>query len=255
VASEPVDLPAQDVAAVVHRAFPGAVPAADYIAWTVAACAEHGMTPEVTLPILVTCRDEVLTDFKAFVSSSWGLTFSGSSLGGSFTMGRTGLDAARRHIPETELPLRVAFFVFPHVGIDADGVIGNIQRQGRANTSLACGAIITMREQFLSGEVRLEFDPTDPEMSLLRQRIAPHLLGRPVPDLVTITELVREAAVDDLVATGITTGGPIGDLAVFTGLLVNGPNETSWVWPNAATVHRQHEAVSIDLDIAQMRDF
>jgi hypothetical protein len=218
------------------------------------ACREHGMTPEQTLPILVTCRDEVLTDFKTLVSNAWGLTFSGMSLGGAFTMGSTGLDAARRHIPDNELPLRAAFFVFPHIGIDEDGVVGNLRRQGRTTTSLACGAIITMREQFLSGQVRLEFDPTDAEMSLLRQRIAPRLLGREIPDLIGVTEFVREAAVDDLLATGITTGGPVGDLALFSGLVVNGPNETTWVVPDITSVRRQDESVIFDLDPSQVQD-
>lgn len=243
-----------DVRSVVRGAFPTAVPADVFIEWTLASGARHGMTPDVTLPILVTCRDEALTDFKNLVSQAWGLTFSGMSLGGAFTMGRTGLDAARRHIPDAELPLRAAFFVFPHIGIDEDGVIGNIRRQGRATTSLACGAIITMREQFRTGEVRLEFDPTDPEMSLLRQRIAPMLLGRPIPDLVDLTELVREAAVDDLLATGITTGGPVGDLALFSGLVVNGPNETTWVVPDVTSIRRHDESIIFDLDPAEMAD-
>jgi hypothetical protein len=238
---------------VVQGAFPGAILASEYIDWTVSACAPHDMTPEHTLPILVTCRDEVLTDYKALVSNAWGLTFSGTSLGGAFTMGRTGLDAARRHIPETELPLRVAFFVFPHVGIDEDGVIGNIKRQGRTTTSLACGAIVGMREQFLSGEVRLEFDPTDPEMSLLRQRIAPQLLGKPVPGLVAMTEMVRDAALADLLATGVTTGGPIGDLAIFSGLLINGPEESTWIWSDIASFREHNDGTVFDLHVPQVQ--
>jgi hypothetical protein len=170
-------------------------------------------------------------------------------------MGRTGLDAARRHVPEAELPVRVAFFVFPHIGIDAGGEIGNIRRQGRLHTSRACGAIITMHDQFLSGQVRLEFDPTDPEMSLLRQRIAPQLLGRDVPDLVTMTTMVRDAALEDLLATGITTGGPVGDLAIFSGLLVNGPEETSWVWSDIASFRRHDTSSIFDLHSTDLSDF
>jgi len=251
VTTENPATPRDQTREVVQRAFPGAVLAQDYIAWSVRACAEHGMTPEHTLPILVTCRDEVITDYKALVSNTWGLTFSGDSLGGAFTMGRTGLDAARRHVPEAELPVRVAFFVFPHIGIDAGGIIGNIRRQGRLHTSRACGAIITMHEQFESGHVRLEFDPTDPEMSLLRQRIAPQLLGREIPDLVTMTTMVRDAALEDLLATGITTGGPVGDLAIFSGLVVNGPEETSWVWSDIASFRRHDTSAIFDLHSAE----
>ncbi len=255
---DPAFHPAVDVdpetAAVVQAAFPGAVLASDFVSWTVGACADHDLAPDVTLPILVTCRDEALTEFKTLVSNAWGLTFSGTSLGGGFTMGRTGLDAARRHIPATELPLRVVVFVFPHIGIDEFGVVGNILRQGRAEPSVACGAIISMREQFISGDFRLEFDPTDPEMSLLRQRIAPELLGHEVPDLLGITGMVRDAAVEDLLATGITTGGPIGDVALFSGMLINGPDETSWVWPHISSVRRQKEGVVVDLGLPQVQD-
>jgi hypothetical protein len=247
-------VPSERTREIVQRAFPGAVLAQDYIAWTLRVCAQYGMTPEHTMPILVTCRDEVITDYKALVSNAWGLTFSGDSLGGAFTMGRTGLDAARRHVPEAELPVRVAFFVFPHIGIDAGGEIGNIRRQGRLHTSRACGAIITMHDQFLSGQVRLEFDPTDPEMSLLRQRIAPKMLGRDVPDLVTMTTLVRDAALEDLIATGITTGGPVGDLAIFSGLVVNGPEESTWVWSDIASFRRHDTSSIFDLHATDLSD-
>jgi hypothetical protein len=37
---------------------------------------------------------------------------------------------------------RYVFFSFPHIGIDAEGVVGNISRPGRSSISCACGAVI-----------------------------------------------------------------------------------------------------------------
>jgi len=232
---------------IVRSAFPTAIPASDYIAWTVSALDEYGLTPERTLPILVTCRDEVLSDLKALVGGAWGLTFSGTSLGGAFTMGRTGFQAAWRHIPEAELPLRLAVFIFPHIGVDRDGTIGSIHRQGRANASQACGAIISMHQEFKSGATDLSFDSSDPEMSLLRQGVAPYLLGRPVPDLVALTEIVRDVAVMDLLKTGVANAGEVADLALFSGILINGPDETSWVLPDLANLRHHDDSELVTL--------
>ena len=54
--------------------------------------------------------------------------------------GKTGWGAFSSHVPTPDGNIVVMFA--PHVGIDRDGVVGSIHRDGLAKNSSACGASI-----------------------------------------------------------------------------------------------------------------
>jgi len=68
--------------------------------------------------------------------------------------------------------------------------------------SAACGALVGFPHELESGELRLEYDRRDPEMSLLRTRLAPGVLRGGVPDLLDLTAIAREVALADITEIG-----------------------------------------------------
>jgi len=74
-----------------------------------------------------------------------------------------------------------------------------------------------------------DIDRRDPEMSLLRTRLAPGVLRGGVPDLLDLTAIAREVALADITEIGGMTGGGRGAVALFTGVVVHGPAGNDFV--------------------------
>ena len=60
-------------------------------------------------------------------------------LGGIPFAGKSGFGAYLHHVPDSG---KLLVFFAPHVGIDSQGKIGSLQRDGQATVSSACGAAI-----------------------------------------------------------------------------------------------------------------
>jgi hypothetical protein len=73
-------------------------------------------------------------------------------------------------------------------------------------------------------------------MSLLRTRLAPEMLRGGIPDLLTLTAVVRDVALADITEIGGLTGGGRGVAAVFTGIVVHGPFGQEFVAPHLAEI-------------------
>jgi Limiting CO2-inducible proteins B/C beta carbonyic anhydrases len=69
----------------------------------------------------------------------WGPSFDLSSLAAMIFLGRSGMQAAAHHAPADAGRRRFVVFVLPHLGIDADGRVGRVQREGQRVASPACG--------------------------------------------------------------------------------------------------------------------
>jgi len=103
-----------------------------------------GFTAENTLFAESSCPDEVnhdneLEDITQMFQKTWGEVFPLGGLAGLPFTGKTGWGAFSSHVPDDG---NIAVLFAPHVGIDANGKIGKIHRDGQSESSSACGAAI-----------------------------------------------------------------------------------------------------------------
>jgi hypothetical protein len=215
------------------RLMPGIVPADEYMSRTTIAARKAGFAKGETLPLLATCRDELMIGFTELVDRNWGPHFAIGALGGLVLAGVSGIAAAVGHAPNRG-QRHFVLYCMPHIGLDENGVMGLVHRPGQQAETSACGALALFQRELQSGKLRLEYDRTDPEMSLLRTRLAPGILSSGVPDLLTLTAMARDVALADITEIGGMTGDGRGSVAVFTGIVVHGPDGQEFVAPHHA---------------------
>ena len=196
----------------------------DFLTWTEWSLARVGFRPVNCLPIVATCRDELMAGVDDAVAETWGRPFHAGSLGGLVFVGRTGVQAALGHVPGEDGRHRFVVFVLPHLGIDADGAVGQVQRRGMYRATTACGALAAFREELLAGTADAAVDPDDVEQSLLRRRLGRAIGSAPVPSLVALTELARRATVEDMKRyVDLARGSEPVDVAYVSGIVLHLP--------------------------------
>lgn len=104
-----------------------------------------GFTAENTLFTDSSCPDEINhddpdEDITSLLAKRWGEVFPLSGLGGLPFTGKTGWAAFSSHVPTPDGNIVILFA--PHVGIDREGNVGKIHREGIEQVSSACGAAI-----------------------------------------------------------------------------------------------------------------
>ena len=200
----------------------------DFAVHTASTLAPHGFTPGNALSVVGVCRDEMMFPVEAALHDVWGPAFDMSALGAMVFLGRTGLAAAAGHAPGVDGRRRFVHVVMPHIGLDVDGAVGYVRREGQSESSTACGALVGLQRQLAAGALATEIDVDDLEMSLLRSTLAPHLerrSGATAPDLLELTELVRTVATAEIVrlSAGLLTAAAT-DVAVFSTMMIHGPD-------------------------------
>lgn len=205
--------------------------------WTREVLAPYGFTPDLSLPLVSVCRDELMFAFIDTVTSHWGHCFDLSSLAGLPLLGRTGLAAALGHAPDAGGRHRLVVLAFPHIGVDGDGRMGMVHRRGVPGVTTACGAVHIARQALVYGVSGVVLDPHDVEESLLVQRLRRVLGDGVVPDLPQVTEIVRRSAVEEmrLLLSGLATPELPVDFALFSGIVVHA-GETDRVTLDSADV-------------------
>jgi Limiting CO2-inducible proteins B/C beta carbonyic anhydrases len=195
-----------------------------FASWTNQILEPYGFTAANTLPLVGVCRDELMFPIEQAVHEAWGLSFDMSSLAGMVFLGRSGLAAAAHHSPGADGRHRYLCILLPHIGLDAAMGVGYVQREGQAEPSSACGALIVLRDELRAGVRNQELDHGDIEMSLLRMTLLP-LIGPEISDLVSLTEIARRASTDELVRLVTTLReSPQSDVAVVSGVVIHGPD-------------------------------
>ena len=207
----------------IDELYAGASSIEHFIGWTKQTLEPHGFTEANTLPLVGVCRDELMFPIEQAVHDAWGLSFDMSSLGAMLFLGRSGMAAAAHHAPGEDGRHRYLCIVLPHVGIDRARGVGYVSRQGQAEPTSACGALMGLRDEMAIGRRDLVLDPDDLEMSLLRMVVLPRV-GEAVPALDELTEIARQAATDDLrrLVAGLLESST-ADVAVISGLMIHGP--------------------------------
>lgn len=237
----------------VTRSFPGSLPLPVFLSATTGWLRDTGFAPDQALAIVAACRDEIVGDLRGQVRRHWHRSFDFSSLSGIPLAGVTGARAALDHAPSSGTTRQVVVFGLPHIGILADGTVGQVLRRGRAEPSTACGSLIASVQwaQRVAGDPAAdpnELDPMDPEQSLVRS----HLL-RFVPDLAGLDPVAVVEQTCEVIRVGlwqlqrhITADEPV-ELAVVTGILVHGPDDEDYVAPRTALLGRDDMTEALDL--------
>lgn len=220
------------------REFPGAVPTNQFVSGTQNALAARGVIRGAALPLIATCRDELAFALTAELQRAWGGAFNMAGLAGLFTLGRTGVMAARGHAPLVEGRRTFVLFGLAHIGVGESGEIGECERPGVPGVSHACGALLAVADVLRQDDVRTSdypyLDPDDPEQSRLRERISPLVAQQAKTDLLELTRIARDlidrdtAGVVDL----LREDGIASDVAIFTGIHVHGPRGAEYVQPS-----------------------
>lgn len=198
------------------------VPCGAFADWTVAALRPHGFEPGNALALVGVCRDELTFTFESEFAARWGAAFDISSLAGMVFLGSSGMAAAAHHAPGLDGRRRYVVVVLPHIGLAADGTVGRVVRDGQHHESTACGALVGLQRELAAGARRDDIDHDDLEMSLLRRDVLERLPIGAAPDLIALTELVRQCATDEMVrlAQGLVHDAD-ADVAVLSGVLVH----------------------------------
>ncbi|MGB8019913.1 MAG: hypothetical protein WCF04_01655 [Candidatus Nanopelagicales bacterium] len=248
-------MPHRSLAEQIHAGFPGAVPVGAFVSAWADRCAEHGFVADNSLLLVGVCRDEVCFPFVAQVEDVWGPAFHMDSLGGLVTIGRTGISAAGHHAPEDPgQPLRYVVVASAHIGMDATGGFGYLRRSHQATASRTCGALMAFRDELLTSHLHLGYDPVDPEMSLLRQRILSALIYGEVPDPVDLTGIVAgiiDADLRDLMAWYAEELADAHEArcATVTGILIHTASG-DWFQPRAPRIWSSATGEQpVDLDV------
>jgi hypothetical protein len=226
------------------RDFPGAVPANQFVSGTQNLLAQFGVIRGTALPLIATCRDELAFGLTAELQRAWGGAFNMAGLAGLFTLGRTGVIAARGHAPLIEGRRTFLLIGLAHVGLGASGEIGECERPGVPGTTYACGALLAVGDALRSDDVHVSdypyLDPEDAEQSRLRDQIAPRIADHAKADLLEITRIARDLIDEgtaDVVSVLRDDKYP-ADIALFTGIHIHGPRGADFVQPSIAVFDR-----------------
>lgn len=211
--------------------FPGAIGEEDFLKRSYRALWGHGFTADNAIACVGVCRDELCRSLVWAARDVWGEAFNFSSLGGMLTLGTAGFRAAHYHAPIIDGRERYVYIVMPHIGISAEGELGKCLRTGRHGSSLACGALNSVLGEIQDGSLTLGLDPDNTEYSVLKQHLAPRLIGKVVSDIATLTHLASELIHTELQRMiELTVDTAVADYAVLTGVQIHLPVEGSLVW-------------------------
>ncbi len=212
--------------------FPKSISEDDFVEKSYRLLTSYGFQTGNTIACAGVCRDEITRSLIGKIQQAWGKAFNFSSLGGMLFLGKRGFSAAHHHAPIGNGRERYVYFSLPHIAIDDQGEIGVCSRPGRPGTSGACGALIALQKELLSGNVVYERDSDDLEQSMLKQRLLKKIRYGEVPDLVTLTRITYDQILEDLERMiKLTVKTSVSDYAVLTGIQIHGPNKDHYVWP------------------------
>jgi hypothetical protein len=203
------------IPAPVAKLLPDLVPEGEFIDRTYEALGRHGLANNSALAMVGACRDELSVSLSNEVERVWGAPFILTGLGGYITAGTTGFGAGHAHAPKRE-PAAYVYVAMPHLAVDDEGTLGHCRRPGMPKVSHACGALWGVKKELDSkAGINAEFDPADPEYSLLKAALVKKL--KPEMDLLEITRIARKL----IQAQVKKAAAADSDYALITGIQVH----------------------------------
>jgi hypothetical protein len=216
--------------------FPGAIPIEEYIRLTKKEIESYQFTYENTLGVISTCRDEIAEVLELKINKYWGKTFDFRSLSSLLIAGKTGIQTVLGHTPIEKGIGRFVFYAMPHIAISEQGEVGNVYREGIEPVSHACGSLSAVLAELESGRINFLTDPYDLEQSTVRQKILSNIRYGQELNLVDITKLVSKINGQDLERIQSIIDLQKYEFAVLTGVLIHGPKDTHWVYPQTSYI-------------------
>jgi hypothetical protein len=144
---------------------------------------------------------------------------------------------------------RFIFYAMTHIAISAEGVIGNVYREGIRQVSHACGSLNAIVQELESGHIHCQIDLDDIEQCTARQKILSALLYGERPDQLAITHLACRVITADVTRL-LSMVDPVKyRYAVLTGILIHGPADTHWVYPERSYV-RGADQMEVTLELS-----
>lgn len=216
--------------------FPGAMLSDDVDKAIARTLRSRGFTPENTLFGHSVCSDEVNNRQEQLIPlmmNRWQEGFSLGGLGGLPFAGKSGFGAFLHHVPDSG---KILVLFAPHVGIDENGRVGALQRDGQATVSSACGAAVgaykaLQKKRSAAPDPLLVLDAVkdelfDPQLEKIVEFLAPRLDGiDDSEDSIAFVTYQMYAIVRELVLACILQTPDLFDnaseVAVVGGIMIN----------------------------------
>jgi hypothetical protein len=239
--------------ATLSQVFPGAMPDREFISKTQQELGKQGhFTAENSIACVGVCRDEITRPFVRLIEQAWGEAFNFSSLAGMLFMGKTGLKAAWHHAPKSDRPCFV-YFILAHIGITADGKVGQHVRVGQEVPSSACGALSGLVGKLDRKSYNLDVDISNIEVSLLKWKLIHLGENQDYQGIVSLTKLTYAIILADLkrLISQVEEEEKLvdgADYAVLSGIQIHSPYGYDFIWPGEmyAIVNGRHEKILLD---------
>lgn len=218
----------------VFATYPKAITNADLVSKVKSALEPHGYG-ESTLIATALCCDEINRVLEKDFAAVYGDNFSMGGLAGFPFGGVTSFGAMAHHIPDGGDCL----IVFgPHVGIDADGTVGKVNRRGRAAAGASCGSACAAAGHVacaLAGEVapqEISTNIVDAQQTFVNTHLLPYAerLDKAADTMAELPLALYDAQkiiMDQIVAGGCQEVGGTGKIALLGGVQINTPEGES----------------------------
>ena len=222
-----------------NKYFPTALLSSDLDAKVASTLYRRGFTPANTLFAHSVCSDEVNQNAEELVNlmvSRWEEGFSLGGLGGLPFAGRSGFRAFLHHVPDNG---KLLILFAPHVGIDANGQSGGLEREGQSKISKACGAAVGSYIAIKAQAEKANTNPVllpasnpnddyefDPELGIIIARLKPLIPGiEKAGDPITYVTYQMYTIVRDLLDDCIKETSDVWDwateVAIVGGIMIN----------------------------------
>jgi len=218
----------------IKKEFPGALTNSDFVSkMTRTLTRDFGFKTSKTLLATSLCCDEVNRSLEHCLEKVYGQNyFVLGGLAGFPFAGITGLQAMASHVPDGGSALII---YGPHVGIDANGNVGSIDRRGREKAGACCGSAVAAARSVLANSQKKSNGKRSPSstddhiLSSQQQDVedivrtyADHLrsIDDPMVELPYCLFESQSKLMDELVESSLVTGNSI-PVAMVGGIQIN----------------------------------
>jgi len=220
----------------VTEAFPKAITNEELVNKVTGALKEYGYG-ETSLVATSLCCDEVNRVLEKDFAKHYTDNFSMGGLAGFPFGGVTSFGAMAHHIPDGGSCLVV---FGPHVGIDADGNVGVVNRRGRAAPGACCGSACAAlghvscvhKGEAKPADPSAFADITDGQQAMVGNLLMPHAerlvkAAEPMKELPMALYDAQKELMERIVAGGCQEVAGEGKIAVLGGVQINTPETES----------------------------
>ena len=189
---------------------------------------KKGFAKDTTLVASSLCSDEVNRPLEETFLKYYGNHFAMGGLAGFPFSGVTGFGAMASHIPDNGNCLLV---YGPHVGVDSDGLVGKVNRRGKAKSGTCCGSAVAATKYLaavVTGEGEIMPSPgtaLDAQQIFVSNMLLPYASEiteseNPMVTLPFLTFKPIDNMMNRIVAKMSTKVGEKGRIAMLGGLQV-----------------------------------